>query len=174
MGMEQDKDNYPNGFDSFVTTHHVLVLAIDKITQSKGGDKALVKYYADTQEDVEGIIEIAHFLTVVFEMFQEMQIEDGKELDFRRDVELFIDDKLYPEGRINKEMPSRYKYRKFSKGIYDNTNEIISPVKIVKVENKNDIQYALMYFTNNPSYGKSHFGMEGTPLLNFMNGYKKR
>ena len=32
----------------------------------------------------------------------------------------------------------------------------------------------VMYFTNNPNYGKSYFGMEGRHRDNFLKGYKRR
>lgn len=63
---------------------------------------------------------------------------------------------------------------KISKGIYDNVGEGGYSVKVVKVTKKNGVQYADMYFTNHYEYGKSHFGMEGKYLQNFLKGSKKR
>lgn len=61
---------------------------------------------------------------------------------------------------------------KISKGIYDSPTR--HTIKIVKTKKGKDGIYAEMYFTNNPNYGRSHFGMEGKALQSFMKTYKKR
>ncbi len=61
---------------------------------------------------------------------------------------------------------------KIEKGIYDSPRKY--SVKVVKVITRNGKKYAELYFTNNPRYGKSHFGLEGKYLSNFMKSYKKR
>lgn len=98
MTMEHDKDNFPNGFESFVTTHHVMVLAIDQVTRSKGGDAALVQHYRDTEEDVEGLFKIAHYLTVIFEMHKQYVEAGDVEFDFINEIEIFIEEYVYPDG----------------------------------------------------------------------------
>ncbi len=57
------------------------------------------------------------------------------------------------------------------KGIYDNQENGLS-VKITYTKKKGT--YANMFYTNNRKFGKSHFGLEGIHLINFMKGYKKR
>lgn len=61
---------------------------------------------------------------------------------------------------------------KIEKGIYDSPS--MYSIKIISVTKKNGKKYAEMYFTNNPNYGKSHFGLEGKGLTRFMKSYKKR
>ena len=62
---------------------------------------------------------------------------------------------------------------KIEKGIYDSPT--MYSIKIISVTTKkNGKKYAEMYFTNNPNYGKSHFGLEGKGLTRFMKSYKKR
>ncbi len=61
---------------------------------------------------------------------------------------------------------------KIEKGIYDSPT--MYSVKVISVVTRNGKKYAEMYFTNNPNYGKSRFGMEGKYLSNFMRSYKKR
>lgn len=61
---------------------------------------------------------------------------------------------------------------KISKGIYDKKNGY--SVKIISIQKKSRKNYAVMQFTNNPNYGKSHFAMEGKSLSSFLKGYKKR
>ena len=61
---------------------------------------------------------------------------------------------------------------KIEKGIYDSPS--MYSIKIISVITKKGKKYAEMYFTNNPNYGKSHFGLEGKHLTRFMKSYKKR
>ena len=65
------------------------------------------------------------------------------------------------------------KTKNYSKGIYQRKNGYNVKVigKGVSGFNKDT---TVMQFTNNKSYGKSYFGMEGKYLKNFMEGYKKR
>jgi len=57
-------------------------------------------------------------------------------------------------------------------GIYDHPEKYT--VKVVRTLRRSGKVYADMYFTNNPNYGKSEFGMEGKYLQNFLKGYTKR
>ena len=62
--------------------------------------------------------------------------------------------------------------KKLTTGIYDHNYNY--SIKLEKVEKLNGKMYANVYFTNNPDYGKSRFGLEGDGLQLFMEGYKKR
>lgn len=63
--------------------------------------------------------------------------------------------------------------KKLELGIYDKKNYF--SIKIVNLALTQGGQlYATMYYTNNPTYGKMEFGLEGNTLKKFMRGYKKR
>lgn len=55
-------------------------------------------------------------------------------------------------------------------GLY--VNPFKANLKIVNVEKRGSKVYAEMFFTNNPVFGKSRFGIETPQLKTFLKGYK--
>jgi hypothetical protein len=86
--------HFPNGFTSWMETHHEIVKVINQIENSYSYDNTNIVVKTHEEKGLGGIYELAEELTDKFEK-ENKGVVWGEEIEFFDTLETFIENELY-------------------------------------------------------------------------------